>query len=47
MENIMKFIADYFNWLFKLLEGFGVEVPQYVKDNFTTAAPEEDAEAQA
>ena len=41
MENIIKFINDYFNWLFTFLEGFGVEVPQFVKDNFTTtAAPE-------
>lgn len=41
MEKIMQLFFDYFNWLFKFLEGFGVEVPQFVKDNFTTtAAPE-------
>lgn len=41
MEKIMQLFFDYFNWLFKLLASFGVEVPQFVKDNFTTtAAPE-------
>ena len=43
MEKIMQLFFDYFNWLFKFLEGFGVEVPQFVKDNFTTtAAPAEE-----
>lgn len=44
MEKIMQLFFDYFNWLFKLLASFGVEVPQFVKDNFTTtAAPSEEA----
>lgn len=43
MEKIMQLFFDYFNWLFNFLEGFGVKVPQYVKDNFTTTeAPAEE-----
>lgn len=42
MEKVLEFLYGYFNWLFTFLEGFGVTVPDYVKDNFTTtASPEE------
>ena len=44
MADIMKLFYEYFNWLFKFLEGFGVEVPQYIKDNFTTTEAETEAE---
>lgn len=43
MDKLLEALFGYFNWLFSFLEGFGVKVPQYVKDNFTTtAAPDEE-----
>lgn len=42
MDKLLEALFGYFNWLFSFLASFGVEVPQFVKDNFTTtAAPEE------
>lgn len=44
MDKIMNFFGGFFSWLFKFLANFGVEVPGYIQDSFTTtAAPSEEA----
>ena len=46
MDKLLEALFGYFNWLFSFLESFGVKVPDYVKDNFTTTEAETTTAAQ-
>lgn len=46
MDKIMSFLNGIFDWLIKFLTSIGLEIPDYVQDQFTTTAASEEDKAE-